>query len=165
MDSCLGWIFGGDTPSPSLEWWQMGARAILVYVVGVLVVRMGKSRLVGRVSALDILVGFMLGSLLSRGITGHASLSGTAIASAALIATHWLFTLLAARWHVFGKLTKGNAVQLVQDGHMLPNNMRSSHISEHDLVESLRLHGIDDVAVVAKAFKERNGKISVVKKG
>jgi uncharacterized membrane protein YcaP (DUF421 family) len=156
-------LFGGDRASDSLTIFQIGARAVVVYVAGLVIVRLGKSRLVGRVSGLDILVGFMLGSLLSRGINGSASLSGTAMASAALVATHWVFTRLAARWHAFGDLTKGHAVELVRDGVPLEKNMLASHISEHDLVEALRLHGVADAAKVAHAFKERNGDISVIK--
>ena len=112
---------------------------------------------------LDILIGFILGSLLSRGITGHASLSGTAAASAALVATHWLFTWLAYHWHLFGVLMKGHSIPLVQDGQPIVENMRGSHISERDLAEALRLHGVSNVARVAQAYKERNGDISVVK--
>lgn len=159
----MEWLLGGDEPSASLELHQVAARAFVVYVGGLAVVRLGKSRLVGRVAALDILVGFILGSLLSRGITGHASLSGTIVASAALVATHWLFTWLAQRWHGFGILTKGHCVTLVRNGLMLADNMRRSHISEHDLAEALRLHGVRSLAGVAEACKERNGDISVIK--
>jgi uncharacterized membrane protein YcaP (DUF421 family) len=157
-------LFGGDDPAHSLLFYQVAARGIAVYVIGLIVVRLGKSRLVGRVSALDILVGFILGSLLSRAITGHASLSGTAVASIAIVGTHWLFTWWAARSHFFGRLTKGNAVQLVHEGCVLPKNMSSTHMSRHDLEEALRLHGIDDLSSVEKAFKERNGDISIVKR-
>lgn len=156
-------LFGGDTPIEPLTLYQIAARAILVYVVGLLVIRVGKSRLVGRVTGLDILVGFILGSLLSRGITGHASLSGTATASVAIVATHWLFTWMAVRWHAFGKLIKGHAVLLVREGMPLDDNLSSTHMSIHDLEEALRLHGVSDMREVALAFKERNGDISVVK--
>ena len=120
--------------------------------------------MVGRASGLDILVGFILGSLLSRGITGHASLSGTIVSSAVIVATHWLFTWLGVRFHVFGNITKGHSVQLISDGLVLPANMKRSHISEHDLLEAARLHGVENRSKVAQAFKERSGDISVVKR-
>jgi uncharacterized membrane protein YcaP (DUF421 family) len=160
----LEWIFGGDTPVEPLEIHQVAARAIAVYVIGLAIVRIGKSRLVGRVSGLDILVGVILGSLLSRGITGHAAISTTAASSAALVATHWLFTRLATRWHGIGNLIKGHAVPIVQDGRPLESNLAASHLSPHDLAEALRLHGVSDISQVVAAFKERNGDISVIKK-
>jgi uncharacterized membrane protein YcaP (DUF421 family) len=85
------------------------------------------------------------------------------VASGAAVATHWVFTWLGARSHFFGDLTKGHPVQLVKDGVVLPANMKASHISEHDLLEAVRLHGVDGLSKIAQAFKERNGDISVVK--
>jgi uncharacterized membrane protein YcaP (DUF421 family) len=161
----LEWLFGGDTPIEPLRIHQVISRAVAVYVIGLAIVRIGKSRLVGRVSGLDILVGFILGSLLSRGITGHAAISTTSASSAALVATHWLFTRLATRSHFIGNLIKGHAVLIVRDGQPVAPNLLACHISPHDLSEALRLHGVSDVAEVATAFKERNGDVSVVKKG
>ena len=44
----MNWLFGGDEPAGSLLLHQVVARAVLVYVVGLAIVRLGKSRLVGR---------------------------------------------------------------------------------------------------------------------
>jgi len=160
----LHFVFGGDFPPDPLRVHQAAARAIVVYLVGLIIVRIGKSRLIGRITALDVILGFVLGSLLSRGITGHASLSGTSASCAALVAAHWLLTLMACHWHAFGTLVKGNAYLIVQDGQPLCKNMSRSHISDHDLEEELRLHGIDELADVRRAYKERNGEVSVLKR-
>jgi uncharacterized membrane protein YcaP (DUF421 family) len=162
----LHWLeiaFGGDVPKEPLELYQVAARAVLVYFVGVFVVRIGKSRLVGRMTSVDVLVGFILGSLLSRGITGHASLSGTAVASAGVIASHWAVTWLTCHSHALGCLLKGDAELLVRDGQPLLENMRHAHISLHELTEALRLAGVADVREVREAYRERNGEISVLK--
>jgi uncharacterized membrane protein YcaP (DUF421 family) len=160
----LNQTFGGDVPREPLALYQVAARAALVYLVGLTVVRIGKSRGIGRLTSLDIILGFILGSLLSRGITGHASLSATAVGSVALVATHWLITFLACRSHRLGILIKGRSTLVVVDGKMQRDNMRRSHISEHDLDEELRLHGVDDLQRVKRAYKERNGEISVITK-
>jgi uncharacterized membrane protein YcaP (DUF421 family) len=157
-------IFGSDTPDDSLALYQIAARAIVVYVVGLVIVRVGKSRIISRTTALDVIVGFILGSLLSRGITGHASISGTTVAAAAIVAAHWLFTLLACQSHRFGTLIKGNSELVVKDGQPIPNTMRHSHISMHDLIEQLRLSGVAELQEVREAYKERNGEISVIKR-
>lgn len=157
-------LFGGDTSGPSVELHQIAARAIVVYVIGLAVVRLGKSRLVSRMTPVDVILGFMLGSLLSRGITGSASLAGTGVAAAILVAFHWLVTRLACRSHWFGLLLKGSPVELVQNGATNRRNMRLSHISDHDLEEELRLAGVSDVGQVKLAMKERNGEVSVLRK-
>jgi uncharacterized membrane protein YcaP (DUF421 family) len=157
-------IFGGDYPPERLETYQVAARAAVVYLIGLVVVRVGKSRLISRLTALDVILGFILGSLLSRGITGHASISGTAVASAVLVLMHWLFTKLAYHWHAFGTLIKGHVRPLVIDGQLQIDAMQKSNLSEHDVMEELRLHGVDEVSEVARAYKERNGEISVIKR-
>ena len=156
-------IFGGDAPGDSLAMHQAAARACVVYVIGVLVVRIGKSRLIGRSTALDVILGFILGSTLSRGITGHASMSDTAAASITLVALHWLLTAIACNSRLVGKIFKGNTPILVENGVMFEDNMRRSNISENDLRQFLRLRGIEHLAEVKAAHKERNGEISVIK--
>jgi uncharacterized membrane protein YcaP (DUF421 family) len=108
-------------------------------------------------------VGFILGSLLSRGITGEASLSGTFAASAILVFVHWLLTWLAWRSHWFGKLITGTTELLVKDGELLIDGLRHSHISQHDLEEQLRLRGVESLSQVKQAYKERSGEVSVVR--
>ena|SRR5438045_1815927 len=157
-------VFGGDFPPDQLALHQVAARAIVIYIAGVAIVRIGKSRVISRLTPLDVILGFVLGSLLSRGITGHASLSGTTMASAALVAAHWLLTWLACRWHWFGDLVKGHAIPIVKDGVPLTDCMRHSHLSPHDLEEQLRQKGIDDIKDVRLAYKERSGEVSVLKR-
>lgn len=158
-------IFGGDLPKGELSLGQVAARSALVFVIGLSLVRLGKSRLIGRASALDVILGFVLGSLLSRGINGSASLSGTIVACIVLVSLHWVFTALACRSHALGSLIKGHAKVLISDGVVDTENMRSSHLSLNDLIEQLRLHAnIECVDQVQVAYKERSGEVGIVKR-
>jgi uncharacterized membrane protein YcaP (DUF421 family) len=156
-------VFGGDYPVDPLKLHQIAARAAAVYIIGLTIVRLGKSRLIGRVTSLDVLLGFILGSLLSRGITGHASISGTALSSAVIVFVHWLLTMGACRSHSFGRLLKGNAVLLVKDGEQDGSAMQNCHISRHDLEEEARLKSVEHMRDIHLAYKERNGEVSIIK--
>jgi len=162
----LTFLFGGDFPPADppqhLAIHQAMIRGVFIYLVVLAIIRVGKSRSIGRISPLDVLLGFILGSLVSRGITGHASLSGTAGASAALVAVHWVLTLLACRSHWFGNLVKGHADVIVENGHPRTEHLLKHHISKHDLDEFIRNKGIDDISKVRAAYKERNGEVSVL---
>jgi uncharacterized membrane protein YcaP (DUF421 family) len=136
----------------------------VVYLAGLAIIRVGKSRSIGRMTPLDALLGFVLGSVLGRGITGHASLSGTVAASAALVAAHWVLTLWACRSHWFGDLVKGRAHVIVEDGQPIEASMLHHHISIHDLQEYARNKGLEDISQVSRAYKERNGEVSVLAK-
>lgn len=157
-------VFGGDTPAGPLALYQIMARSVALFVLALVLVRVGKSRLLGRATSLDLLLGFILGSILSRGMTGSASLSATMASSIALIGCHWLLTAACWRWHWFGSLVKGHAVELVRDGSIIKENMRRSHVSENDLLAQIWLNGnVGSPSEIKAAFKERNGEISVVK--
>jgi uncharacterized membrane protein YcaP (DUF421 family) len=160
----LHFIFGGDYPDDPLKLHQAMARAVVVYLAGLVVIRLGKSRSIGKMTPPDVLLGFVLGSLLGRGITGHASISGTVASSATMVAAHWVLTLLACRSHWFGDLVKGRADVIVRDGQPIVSNLLHHHISIHDLQEYARSKGLEDLSQVRLAFKERNGEVSVLAK-
>ena len=164
LGRAVHFIFGGDFPDDPLMIHQAMARGVFIYLVVLAIIRLGKSRSIGRITPLDVLLGFILGSLVSRGITGHASLSGTAAASGALVALHWVLTRMACQWHWFGDLVKGRADLIVENGQPLYENMLHHHISKHDLDEFIRNKGIDDLNKVRLAYKERSGEVSVLPK-
>ncbi|HZB38762.1 MAG TPA: YetF domain-containing protein [Beijerinckiaceae bacterium] len=142
---------------------QMAIRAAVVYVVTVAFVRLAKKRFMSRASAFDVILGIMLGSIVSRAITGNAPFGPALAASAALIAMHWLFSFVAYYWHGFGIAVKGQPRVLIRDGAPDRNAMRRAH-TEHDLHEDLRTEGLDSPVKVREARLERSGKLSVVKR-
>jgi uncharacterized membrane protein YcaP (DUF421 family) len=165
VETIVNWLrfgFGGDVPVEPLDRYKVMARAAVVYVMGNVLVRLGKSRMLSRLSAMDVLVGIVLGSLLSRGITGNASISGTAAARAALVAVHWLFSRWASDYHWFGNLVKGRVDLLVTDGRPLDDALKRHHMSRHDLDEEIRQAGIEQLHDVQFAYKERSGEVSVI---
>jgi uncharacterized membrane protein YcaP (DUF421 family) len=164
LTSLFAEVFGGDYPADPLKLHQIAARAAAVFLGGLAIARLGKSRLIARVTALDIILGFILGSLLSRGITGHSSISGTLVASATLVFIHWMLTFVACRWHSLGTVIKGHSFVLVKDGQVDERAMLHSHISPHDLEEAVRLRGLETIDQVHLAFKERNGEVSVIER-
>lgn len=63
LRSVLG--IDADTLNPG----QMAMRAVLTFVVAVVIVRLGHKRLFGKGTASDLVVAIMIGSVLSRAIT------------------------------------------------------------------------------------------------
>jgi uncharacterized membrane protein YcaP (DUF421 family) len=82
-----------------------------------------------------------------------------------LVAVHWVLSALCCRSHALGNLVKGHTRLLISQGQVHWDNLRQSHISEHDLLELLRLNAnLDDPSKVERAYKERSGDIGVVKR-
>src|SRR5919205_1813553 len=86
-------IFGSGS---DLSWYQECARAALIFVYGLVLVRIAGRRIFGRWSALDIVVSIIIGSNLSRALTGSAQLWGTLAATALLVALHGVLARLVA---------------------------------------------------------------------
>ncbi|MFW6069625.1 MAG: DUF421 domain-containing protein [bacterium] len=146
--------------------WQMAIRAVIVYLAAIVLVRLGEKRFLGKYAALDVILGFMLGSVLSRAITASAPFFETILGGAlALVLIHWLFAVLSFHSDRFGDLVKGTDRVLVSDGDILWDKMRSSHISEQDLLSAVRANAqIGNVEQVKEARLERSGDISIVER-
>jgi uncharacterized membrane protein YcaP (DUF421 family) len=155
----------GEDDARSLSVLEMTFRAVVIFLVTIVLVRLGKKRLLARNSALDFVVAVVLGSVLSRTINGSAPLVPTLAASAALIFMHWLLSLISLHSHRFGALVKGEERVLVRDGVLDRKAMQKSHVSVHDLYESLRLEAhVDGIEQIREARLERNGRISVLRR-
>jgi uncharacterized membrane protein YcaP (DUF421 family) len=144
---------------------HMIARAVVVFAFAVLIVRLGKKRFISENTAFDVILGVMLGSVLSRAITGQSPFAPTLVAALVLVGLHWLFARIAFRSDRFGTLIKGSTRLLVSDGKVDWDAMRRSNLSRNDLLEALRLRAnLTDWEQVREARLERNGEISVIRK-
>ena len=155
---------GIHSPASNLTWSQMSLRTIIVFLFGILCMRLADRRFIGKSAGFDVFLAIILGSVLSRGINGQAPFFPTLGASGLLIVIHRLLGFVACRFSGFSRLIKGDAITLVHGGQMIHEAMRRADISLDDLEENLRQNG--NVASAQKVFEarlERNGQISVVK--
>ena len=157
-------LIGLGEEARQLDVVEMTLRAAIIYLVTLLIVRLGKKRFMGSGTAFDMIVGIMLGSMASRAVTGNSPVIPTIAAAAVLVFMHWLFSALALRSHAFGNFVKGHSRILVRDGEPDDAQMRAAHITRRDLDEDLRRQGVDDVGKVAEARLERSGQVSVVER-
>jgi uncharacterized membrane protein YcaP (DUF421 family) len=142
---------------------QMALRTIIIYVCSLAIIRIGSKRFLSQASAFDVIVGIMLGSVMSRAINGSAPFFPTLLAGAVLIGMHWLLTALAFHINWFGPFVKGNPVLLIKDGHVQQQGMRQAGLSDHDLTQALRMQNDHtDPAKIRLAYLERSGNISVI---
>jgi uncharacterized membrane protein YcaP (DUF421 family) len=145
---------------------QEAARAVLIFGYGLLLLRLSGRRMFGHWSALDIVVSIMIGSALARAMTGGAPLAGTMAAALVLAMLHVGLGHLVARSSRLGHVVEGVSVDLVDHGEIDHKARKRHMVSQSDLREALRQHGIDGEAHVGNAKRvtlEPSGKISVIK--
>ncbi|MDB6114227.1 MAG: putative rane protein [Lacunisphaera sp.] len=163
LSSTLDRWLGLHVAAADLTFAQMAGRTLIVFLVGLILVRVADRRFLGRNAGFDVLLGIVLGSVLSRAINGQASFFPTLGVAALLVILHRLVSMLAARSDWFSKLLKGNARVLVRAGRAEAEELRRCNFSRDDLEENLRLHGnLAHTTEVGEARLERNGEVSVV---
>jgi uncharacterized membrane protein YcaP (DUF421 family) len=140
---------------------QISLRAVVVFVLWLVIVRLAGRRVLGRYSGVDFVMSVVLGAVLGGAIIGSAPFWGSLSAAGVLLALYWVLALFTFRWHAFGDLVKGHARELVRDGVVNRIALRRNFITERDLAEMLRLHArIGDPSGARLAMLERNGEIS-----
>jgi len=156
--------FGTSSEAAQIDVWQAAARAGLLYVATLTLIRLGKKRFLGRGTPFDVVIAIVIGSLAARAIIGGSAILPSLVAIATLIAMHWLFSLGAMRSRAIGRLVKGRNRVLVCDGVIDEAALRAEHLTMHDLEEDLRERGYESLDQIAMVRIERNGKLSFVEK-
>jgi len=163
IDTFLEAALGLELKGEDINLWQMSLRAFIVFFAAIAMIRLGNKRFMGKNTAMDVMLGIVFGSVVSRAITGNAPFFPALAAGVTLVAVHWAVSAIGFRSHSFGTVFKGHETLLIQDGEMDRKAMKKSHISEHDLQEALRNHGKEpDIGQVKAAHLERDGKISII---
>jgi uncharacterized membrane protein YcaP (DUF421 family) len=161
----LNTLLGLSREPKTLTFLQIALRGLIVFIIALVIVRLGDKRFLSKKTAFDAILGFMLASMLARAINGSAPFWSTLGGGCVLVALHRLIAHASRRWHKFGILVKGTSDLVIRDGQVIQSGMLRNDLSEHDLHEDLRLNGqVDDPSQVKIAYAERNGQISVVKK-
>jgi len=165
MDQLAQSIFAAGAPARDVSFLQLCARGALVFFATLLLLRLGSRRFLAQRNSLDVVLAFILGTMLSRVITDPMPIAGILGVALLLVLLHRLLASVAARSHAVGRWIKGEPVVLVADGRVENPALRRSCVSLHDLDEDLRLTAnLERVEDVREARLERNGEISVVRR-
>jgi uncharacterized membrane protein YcaP (DUF421 family) len=158
MDAML-WLFG---EGEDLTSWQMAARAVVMFFVLLVLIRVSGRRSFGQGNAIDAALTIMIGSVLSRAIVGVSPFWPTVCGGAALAVVHRLIGIATVQWPAFDRLVSGSIRELLRDGRPDPVALRKSLITPQDLADAVRQQtGSEEAHRVRSAVLERDGKITV----
>lgn len=145
---------------------QMCARAFVVFIYGIVMLRLSGRRTFAQLSAVDMVVSFIVGSSLSRAISGTAPFFGTLASVAVLIVLHVAVAFAVAKSKTLSKIFEGSPVVIASEGILDQKKRQSEMISDYDVEEALRTRGVNglgEIHKVARLTVEPSGKLSVVK--
>lgn len=124
--------------------------------------RIAGRRTFAQYSPLDIVVALIVGSNLSRVMTGKAAFWPALSATMVLVLLRRVITFATLHWGVLSTPTKARPVTVVRDGQIDEGALHRAGLSREDLYEALRMEqakGPEDAALVTM---EAGGKVSVV---
>ena len=152
-----GWI--------TSSWSELGvvaAKALLMYAVAVLGLRLAQRRTLAQWTAIDFAAAVAIGALLGR--TAVASDQSFAIGAVALVTflfAHWAVTMARLNPR-FAKLVDHRVRVLVDHGHLRRDQLLLCGLTENDVLAKLRQHGVREIKDVRYALYETKGDLTIV---
>jgi len=155
---------GLGIPAEQLAFSQLALRGLIIVIVTVAMIRVAGRRFIAQRNPLDVMLAFILGSMLARDINGNSAFWGTIGTGFVLVIFYRVVAFWACKSDSLGRLIKGRADTLVENGTVRSQAMNRHQISHNDLMEDLHLAGhVDNVNEVRLAQIERSGDISVLR--
>ncbi|MEI9918472.1 MAG: DUF421 domain-containing protein [Bacteroidota bacterium] len=121
-----------------LEWYQMVLRAVIVYAVALVYIRIAGMRSFGTSSAFDVVITITIGGILSRTITGHYPFFPVLLTAFVMALCHRLIALLTFKSDKARIAAEGKPVLLFTEGSFVEKNLSMNSIHRTDLDRTLR---------------------------
>jgi len=147
----------------SMSPWELVLRGTAMYwfIFGLL--RLGGRRDLGSFGAADVLLLVLIADAAQNAMAAeYSSLSEGAVLVFTLV--FWgAFSDRVAYWVPATRpFFEPGRVLLIKDGQMQRRGMRREYISQHELLQELRIQGVSDMSTVRRAYMESTGEISIL---
>jgi len=144
---------------------QMTARAILVFIIALILIRISGRRSFGLHSPLDNIITIALGAVLSRAIVGVSPFFPVIASSTGLVLIHRLFAYGMLHHNAFSKLVSGDKILLFKDGDFIQQNLDKALIRRDEILQEVRKSAqTENLDQIEKIYMERNGEVNSVRK-
>ena len=147
----------------SVPWWEFVARAAIVYVFLIVLLRISGKRQVGQLSPFDLVMLLVLSNTVQNSMNaGDNSVAAGMILATTLVALNFAVGHATYRSRRIEDLIDGRPQILIHDGKLYEDVMRGAQLTMIELEAALRRGGCVAIADVRLAVLENNGGISVV---
>jgi len=139
------------------------ASTLAVYLFIVVAIRLFGKKELAQLSVVDLVFILLISNAVQNAMVGpDSTLLGGLVAASTLFLVNYLLKYLQYCFPKFGKIVEGNAVMLVYKGELLEAHMKKAKITEDELMEAVREHGVASVKNVDLAIMEVDGSISIL---
>jgi uncharacterized membrane protein YcaP (DUF421 family) len=137
--------------------------SIAVYLFLILAIRLFGKKELAQLSVFDLVFILLISNAVQNAMTGpDVTLLGGLIAAASLFVINYVLKFIEFRFPRFGKAIQGNSIMLVYKGKIIASHLIRAKISQEELMEAIREHGVSSIKEVDLAVLEVDGNISVL---
>jgi uncharacterized membrane protein YcaP (DUF421 family) len=138
-------------------------RATFAFVLVFLMTRLIGRRELGKFQAFDLILFIVIGDLVQQGITqSDYSVTGLALVVSTICLLTVFVSYVSFRFPRVRPLLEGEPVVVVEDGKLIPENLKRTRLTLEDIEEEARLQQIDSLTKVRWAVFENGGSISFI---
>jgi len=136
---------------------------LAVYVFIVVAIRLFGKKELAQLSVVDLVFILLISNSVQNAMVGpDATLLGGLVAAATLFLVNYLLKYFQYRFPQFGKVVDGKTVMLIYQGKIIMEHLKKAKITEDELMEAIREHGVATVKEVDLAILEVDGNISIL---
>jgi len=138
-------------------------RSVVVYGFLLVSFRVAGKRLLGQLTAFDLVVLLIISNVLQNAAIGNdVSLGGGLLGAAVIILLNVMVAWLTFRHKRLERLVENTPIVIVKHGHVIRANLDREHMSLAELRAALRKEGIATMSEVRSAILEEDGHVSVI---
>ena len=146
----------------SVPWWELIARALIIYLFLLVVLRLTGKRQVGQLAPFDFVLLLVLSNAVQNAMNaGDNTVTAGFILVLTLIVLNVGIANLAWRSRRLEALLEGKPRVLIHNGRLQVRLLAREKITRHELMAALRDAGIPKIEDVGVAVLETTGHISV----
>jgi uncharacterized membrane protein YcaP (DUF421 family) len=140
-------------------------RTTLVYFGVLLAMRVAGKRQVGQMKPFDLVTLLILSNAVQNAMVGgDNSLIGGLAAAGTILLLNFGVGLVRQRWSAASQVFEGSPTLLINDGQFLPDHLHAENLTESDVLQAMREHGVDNVGQIKIAVLEVDESISIIQK-
>ncbi len=137
-------------------------RTVVVYLMIVVGIRIFGKREISQLSIIDLVFILLISNAVQNAMVGpSASLESGLIAALTLFALNYIFRLLTHSKKL-AKIIEGQPLMLIYKGKILRKHLAQSGITNEELMQAVREHGVEKISEVNMAVLEVDGNISIM---
>lgn len=144
-------------------WYELVIRGVSIYVFMFVLMRLWGKKHLGEMTAFDfILLLFMSEAVQNSLVDDDKSVFGGMIVIVTFLLMNIAVNKITYRSRMMEKILDGTPEPLILNGKVLKDVLKKEEITKQELMEAIRLQGVEEVSKVKKATLESNGHISVI---